>query len=69
MFRYSVNFQSRQVHGFGDHLVQVKSQEQISVPWGNPNFTICFQNGALENADVPITMKSETLDALKLSTG
>lgn len=68
MFRYSVKFQSQQVHGFGDHLVQVKSQEQISVPRGNPIFEICFQNGALENLDVPATMKSETLRALKLST-
>lgn len=59
MFRCSDEFQSQQVHGFGDHLVQVKSQEQIFVPWGNPILKICFQNGALENVDVPATMKSE----------
>lgn len=69
MFRYSVKFQSRRVHGFGDHLVQVKTQEQISVPQGNTIFKICFQNGALENVDAPATVKSETLGPLRLSTG
>lgn len=66
--RHSVKFLSQQAHGFGDHLDQVKNQEQTSVPWRNTTFKICFQNGILENLDVPATVKSETLRALRLST-
>lgn len=39
-FRFSVKYQAQQVHGFGDHLVQVRSQKQISVPQGNLIFKI-----------------------------